>query len=137
MIAVPEALTDILAEHVGKVGVRGEEKWLFWSPAGGLMTRNAAGNQWRVTRDDAGLEEFTLHDLRHFYASALIAAGCDVVTVQRALGHSSPSITLNTYSHLWPSAEDRTRKAAADLMEEVFSKGLADSEGDSGSAKGS
>jgi len=29
-----------------------------------------------------------LHDLRHFYASGLIAAGCDVVTVQRAMGHS-------------------------------------------------
>jgi hypothetical protein len=32
-------------------------------------------------------------------ASGLIAAGCDVVTVQRALGHVAPSITLNTYSH--------------------------------------
>ncbi|MGO8941240.1 MAG: tyrosine-type recombinase/integrase [Mycobacterium sp.] len=54
-----------------------------------------------------------MHDLRHFYASGLIAAGCDVVTVQRALGHSSPSVTLDTYSHLWPDANDRTRKAAA------------------------
>jgi integrase len=59
----------------------------------------------------AGVSGIKLHDLRHFYASALIAAGCDVVTVQRALGHSSASTTLNTYSHLWPTAEDRTRKA--------------------------
>lgn len=57
-----------------------------------------------------------LHDLRHFYASGLIAAGCDVVTVQQALGHSSATTTLNTYSHLSPTAEDRTRKAAAGLM---------------------
>ena len=36
-----------------------------------------------------------------FYASGLIAAGCDVVTVQRALGHASAkTTTLNTYSHL-------------------------------------
>ena len=42
--------------------------------------------------------------------------GCDVVTVQHALGHSSASITLNVYSHLWPKAEDRTRAAAANLM---------------------
>jgi len=61
-----------------------------------------------------------LHDLRHFYASGLIAAGCDVVTVQRALGHSMPSITLNTYSHLWPTVEDRTRTAAAELMASVL-----------------
>jgi hypothetical protein len=32
------------------------------------------------------------------------------------LGHSSASITLNVYSHLWPKAEDRTRAAAAGIM---------------------
>jgi integrase len=58
-----------------------------------------------------------LHDLRHFYASGLIRAGCDVVTVQRALGHSSAVITLTTYSHLWPAANDRTRGAAGELLE--------------------
>lgn len=35
------------------------------------------------------MDAFTLHDLRHFFASGLIADGCDVVTVQDALGHSS------------------------------------------------
>ena len=64
----------------------------------------------------------TLHDLRHFYASGLIAAGCDVVTVQRALGHAKATTTLNTYAHLWPSAEDRTRQAAGDLFAEAFGK---------------
>ena len=58
-----------------------------------------------------------LHHLRHYYASGLIAAGCDVVTVQRALGHTTASVTLNVYSHLWPTAEDRTRAAASTLAE--------------------
>ncbi len=66
------------------------------------------------------MDEFTLHDLRHFYASGLIAAGCDVVTVQHALGHSSPSITLNIYSHLWPKAEDRTRSGRRGPHAAVF-----------------
>jgi integrase len=57
-----------------------------------------------------------VHALRHFYASGLIAAGCDVVTVQRALGHASAAVTLRTYAHLWPTAEDKTRAAAAGLM---------------------
>lgn len=43
-----------------------------------------------------------------------------MVTVQRALGHKSAAITLDVYAHLWPTAEDRTRAAAADLMEEVL-----------------
>jgi integrase len=57
-----------------------------------------------------------LHDLRHFYATGLIAAGCDVVTVQRALGHSSAATTLRTYSHLWPTAEDRIGKASEGML---------------------
>ncbi len=64
-----------------------------------------------------------LHHLRHFYASGLIAAGCDVVTVQRALGHQTATVTLNTYSHLWPSAEDKTRAAAASMMAETLGAG--------------
>lgn len=119
-IAVPEALTDLLSWHVREVGVHGNERWLFASGSDRL-NRNNAGNLWRATRKAAGLpEEYTLHDLRHFYASALIAAGCDVVTVQRALGHQSAQITLGVYAHLWPTAEDRTRSAAADLMAEVL-----------------
>ena len=42
----------------------------------------------------------------------------DVATVQRALGHAKATTTLNTYSHLWPSAEDRTRSAAAGMLVE-------------------
>lgn len=37
------------------------------------------------------------------------SAGAAVKTVQLALGHSSPMITLNTYAHEWPDALDRTR----------------------------
>jgi integrase len=65
----------------------------------------------------AGVSGPCLHDLRHLYASGLIASGCDVVTVQRALGHASTT-TVSTYSHLWPSAEDRTRAAAQALLAE-------------------
>ena len=46
------------------------------------MYDNAITWRWRATRNSAGLPHVRLHDLRHFYASGLIAAGCDVVTVQ-------------------------------------------------------
>jgi hypothetical protein len=73
------------------------------------------------TRSAAGLTSLDLHHLCHFYASGLIAAGCDVVTVQRALGHSSPTTTLKTYAHLWPSAEERTRNASEGMMTTALS----------------
>jgi integrase len=53
----------------------------------------------------------TFHDLRHFYASLLIRHGESVKVVQKRLGHKSAVETLDTYSHLWPDSEDRTREA--------------------------
>lgn len=121
VIYLPDDLVMLLSRHVEHIAPHGEDGYLF-SLRGYVYNRNSAGNQWRRVRKQVGMEEFTLHDLRHFFASGLIAAGCDVVTVQHALGHSSPSITLNTYSHLWPKAEDRTRNAAAGLMSAVFAE---------------
>jgi integrase len=61
-----------------------------------------------------------LHDLRHFHASGLVAAGCYVLTFQRALGNGKVTTTLNTYSHLWLTAEDGTRSAAGARMNEAL-----------------
>jgi len=114
-VYIDDQLVELLSKHVRDVGAWGDhgERWLFGR--GTLLNRNSAGHLWRQTRKPLGMDAFTLHDLRHFYASGLIAAGCDVVTVQHALEHSSPTITLNTYSHLWSKAEDRTRTAATSL----------------------
>jgi integrase len=93
--------------------------------------QNTVGFWWRKARATAGCGAVKLHDLRHFYASGLIAAaGCDVVTVQRALGHASATVTLNTYAHFM--ADGRTRAAAASMLAETLSP--ADSARTSGSA---
>jgi len=51
----------------------------------------------------AGLRKIRFHDLRHTFASLLIANGEDIVRVSRLLGHSSPAVTLNVYSHMLPN----------------------------------
>ena len=51
------------------------------------------------------------HELRHVYASLPIAAGQSVKVVQSRLGHATADETLNTYAHLWPDSEDRSRAA--------------------------
>ena len=58
------------------------------------------------------------HSLRHTHASSLIAAGIDVLTISRRLGHASATITLNTYGHLFANTDDR----AAEVVEAMFSK---------------
>ena len=51
------------------------------------------------------------HELRHYCASLLIRHGESVRTVQDRLGHKNAEETLNTYAHLWPDSDDRTREA--------------------------
>lgn len=116
IVYVPEKLLELVTGHVDNWGVRGPKKWLFSTSPDG-PARAYLDPQWRALRDEAGLEDLRLHDLRHFYASGLIAAKCDVVAVQKALGHASATITLDVYSHLWKTAEDLTRGAAASLMD--------------------
>ena len=60
----------------------------------------------------------TRHDLRHFYASALIAGGASVKQVQERLCHSSPVIPLEIYAHLWPGEDYRTR----DVMDAALTR---------------
>lgn len=62
------------------------------------------------------MEALRFHDLRHFYASLLINHGESVKVVQARLGHASASETLDTYAHLWPDNEERTRAAVDDVL---------------------
>lgn len=127
-VYVPGELTASLSAHVARYSITDPGEHLFRTPVGHLFQRNNAGEEWRGIRKRAGLpDSMTLHTLRHTFASNLIASGCDVVTVQRALGHSQPSITLNVYSHLWPSAEDKTRAATAAFMASSRAAGSAHS----------
>ena len=83
------------------------------------ITRQRIGHAWRPAAKAAGLTEATgkgQHALRHYYASLLIRYGESVKTVQSRLGHASAAETLDTYSHLWHDAEDRTRQAVDSVL---------------------
>lgn len=119
-VFLADGLVAIVRTHLDGLAGRGSDRWLFRGENGNPPHQNTVGYWWRKTRRDAGHPTVRLHDLRHYFASGLIAAGCDVVTVQRALGHSSATVTLSTYAHLWPTAEDRTRAAADSMLTAVL-----------------
>ncbi|MGH3812099.1 MAG: tyrosine-type recombinase/integrase [Pseudonocardiaceae bacterium] len=98
-----------------------ESEWLFPPSRYGPPNRTALVWAWEQTCPRAGVTNVTMHTLRHFAASGLIAGGVDVVSVQRVLGHSTPTTTLRVYSDYWAEAEDRTRQATANLMSFVTS----------------
>jgi integrase len=63
-------------------------------------------------------EGFRFHELRHYFASLLIAQGFDVKVVQKSLRHSSAKTTLDTYGHMWPDEEESARAAVAEVLAE-------------------
>jgi integrase len=62
-------------------------------------------------------EGLHLHELRHTYATMLIANGVDFKTVQYLMGHASASTTLDLYGH----AQESQKRAASDLMGSLLS----------------
>ena len=110
-VPMPAVVTDELAAHLSAYGP-GPEDLVFTNLKGHPLRRNSFGEVWHRAAEPAGLPAgTTFHDLRHFYASLLIAHGCSVKAVQRRLGHQSATETLDTYSHLWPDSDDETREA--------------------------
>jgi len=72
-------------------------------------------NIWRRTLERAGMAGTRFHDLRHFFASQLIANGETAAYVRDQMGHSSIHVTFDTYGHLFPGsgkeASDRFEKS--------------------------
>lgn len=112
-VAIPDALAEQLREHVAGLA---PAAFVFESTqyANRSMNPRSLGEVWQHAAARAGIDSSQhrgWHSLRHHHASRLIAAGVSVVAVQRRLGHSSASITLSTYSHLWPTDEQRILNA--------------------------
>jgi integrase len=63
-----------------------------------------------------GLDHVRLHDLRHFQATELIAAGVDVRTVAGRLGHADPSTTLRVYAAFMEPADQGAAKVIGRLL---------------------
>jgi len=83
---------------------RGNDDLVFPNLAGNPMSNtNLLQRGFYPALRRAGLRKIRFHDLRHTFASLLIANGEDIVRVSRLLGHSSPTVTLNVYSHMLPN----------------------------------
>ncbi len=108
-IPLPQVVVDSLAAHLAAYSA---VDGLVFTLDGLPVTRQRLGHLWRPAASTAGLPGRSgRHALRHYYPSLLIRHGESVKTVQSRLGHASAVETLDTYSHLWPDSDDRTREA--------------------------
>lgn len=86
--------------------------YVFANANGQPVSRREALRALRAAETKAGLPNYTLHELRHTFASILISQGENVALVADQMGHADPSITLKTYAKLFDAQKnvDRARE---------------------------
>lgn len=107
-IPVPVSLVE---QCSAQIAAYGRYETLLTGEDGGQLSTWAIERAMRKARSEVkGLPAgFRYHDLRHYFASLLIADGADVKTVQARLRHASAKTTLDTYGHIWPDRDESTR----------------------------
>jgi integrase len=135
IVAIPGFLRDRLDQHLAR-HVPDEPDALVFTTRAGTPLRNSNFRRqvWYRAVEAAGLPEgLRIHDLRHTCASLLAAAGATPKAVQVHLGHSSISVTMDRYTHLFPSDVDdlvrrlddiRTRNLAAQTRPNERTRGI-------------
>ncbi|WP_225353750.1 tyrosine-type recombinase/integrase [Lacticaseibacillus sharpeae] len=92
----------IQAQWLLALGVRGDarKQLVFSNRKNGLHSLDTPHKRLRALCDANGLEYISVHGFRHSAISNMLAAGVDVATVQKRMGHASPEITLKVYAHV-------------------------------------
>lgn len=111
-LPLPQVVADALAAHLAEFPA-GADGSIFTTRTGAVYRHDYYGSRiFAAAVSRAGLPTGTTsHDLRHHFASVLLAAGESVVAVAERLGHENASLVLSTYGHLMPDSEERTRRA--------------------------
>ncbi|MEU8301369.1 tyrosine-type recombinase/integrase [Micromonospora sp. NPDC048909] len=135
-VPVGKRVTEVLAAHLAsfpldagvemldRTGPRAVTRraiLIFTDDDGEALHRNRFNKHvWGPARKAAGLpNDATMHDLQHFYASALIFKGRSAKTVAARLGHADPTTTWKFYAGLWSDEEELSAQDLDDTFAEA------------------
>lgn len=104
-----ERIADDLSYHLARYSTEG---LAFPNMQGRpINPSNFRLRAWRPAVEQLGRPDLHYHDLRHIFASTLIAGGVNVALVARLMGHSTPQVTMTVYSHFFESDYETARAA--------------------------
>jgi integrase len=110
VVPAPGYVLEALSEHLRRYGT-GERELLFTASGGGPAPASAIGAAVRAARSEAGLgKEVTYHDMRHGYASEMLAQGLSTVEVAELIG-DTVTMVERVYGH--PTVDFRKRARLA------------------------
>lgn len=88
------------------------ERYIVSSTTGGNMHPENLARWWKKYSKKNGLSGYSLHQLRHTYATLLVAQGTDIVTAKTLMGHTDTKMLTELYAHLVPENASK----AADMI---------------------
>jgi len=113
---LPPITTDLLKQHRIRqleAKLQAGEFWedhdlVFCTSLGTPLNPNKVLERFKTVLNRAGLPDMRFHDLRHSAATMLLSVGVHPKVVQELLGHNQISMTMDTYSHVLPTMQQRT-----------------------------
>jgi integrase len=104
-VSMPTALATVLGQNFAAPAVQGSGL-AFPGPKGQPLRRSNFRRVWSKATDRADLEGLRFHELRHTAAALAIAQGAHPLAIKERLGHSSITVTMDTYGGLFPHLEE-------------------------------
>ena len=92
------------------------EEYVCVDAIGNLITPSYVTSHFKVLLQKYGLEEIRFHDLRHSCATLMLSTGEDLKKIQGWLGHSTITITADTYAHL----DAESKRISASKIEQAL-----------------
>ncbi len=87
-------------------GWQGGHNLVVTEPDGSPVHPQVLTRRFQSITKRAGLPVVRLHDVRHSYATAALAAGVQVKTLSQRLGHADVAVTLRIYAHVLPGDDE-------------------------------
>ena len=131
-VVLPEFVLPKLQEHRAaqlRARLKAGSLWrehdlVFPSSVGTPLDGRNLTQRFQRKLKEAGLPRSRFHDLRHAYATLLLANGESPRVVMELLGHSQIALTMNTYAHVMPSLKhDAARQLGRVLTGKVNRRG--------------
>ncbi len=126
-IRMPPSLAPELERHRKeqleqrlKLGLGGRPDLVFTSPLGEMLHPDQFRRAFANEVADSGIRPVTFHCLRHTHITLLLKSGVPVHVVSARAGHSKPSITLDTYSHLLGGEDNDAARQAEVILRRVL-----------------
>ena len=99
-VPIPEFIRDSIIEQM-VIAENNPDKQLFISNNGKLIDGKNVNRILKERLSKLGIEGITTHSLRHTYGTRCVEAGMRAVALQRLMGHTDVSVTLNTYTSVF------------------------------------